>query len=798
MLYRLRKYGFSAKILEAGDGIGGTWYWNRYPGARCDIESMQYSYSFSEELQQEWKWSEIFSSQSEILRYLNYVVDKFDLRKDIQLGTRVDTVYFDEAHSRWEVQTNREDRLFANFCIMATGCLSTARVPQIKGLDIFNGQHYHTGRWPHMNICFNGRRVAVIGTGSSGIQSIPVIAEQADHVFVFQRTPNFSIPSRNGLLKAEYEQWWKSNYAEYRRQISEAPFGFILKDKKNISAMTVTPEERQHELERSWQNGGLDFLLSFNDLFINKESNDAAAEFVRTKIRETVKNPEVAEVLIPQNYPIGTKRLCVDTNYFQAFNRDNVTLVDLRNGPIDEITPNGIRIKEKVYEVDDIVFATGFDAMTGALLQIDIHGRSGKTLQDKWAEGPRTYLGLMMADFPNLFIITGPGSPSVLTNMLPSIEQHVDWIVECLNYLRMHHYDTIEPQVEAENAWVLHVNEIANATLFPLANSWYVGANIDGKPRVFMPYAGARIGIQIRVALSSLIYKRLVSLPTRAIIKTTTTGQMVNLISTDVSKFEELYKFIHHLWATPVEVLIVFGIIWNEIGIPTFICLITDLQSFPAGDSTVIGEKEVNLSGGQKARVSLARTLYTDADIYLFDDPLAAVDSTVARKIFQQCISNESMLNDKTRLLVTHQIQFLSEFDHCILLDHGQIEKQGLFHELLTIAKVKQCYENHLKHTNETGKSRRQNHNNVCDDDDDDDSMKPSETVNKSSIVIEETSIGGKVSTYVWFKLFTASYGWAECILLIFLMLLGQDLYDVTNKWLSIWLSKLEVEQRKS
>ncbi|CAF0913153.1 unnamed protein product [Rotaria sordida] len=326
MLYCLREQGFSAKILEAGDGIGGTWYWNRYPGARCDVESIQYSYLFSEELEKEWKWSELFASQPEILRYLNYVVDKFDLRKDIQLGTRVNAAFFDETHSRWEIQTNQRDRLFAKFCIMATGCVSATNIPQIKGLDIFNGNHYHTSRWPHNNICFNGRRVAVIGTGSSGIQLIPIIAEQADHVFVFQRTPNFSIPARNGPLNAEYEQ------------------------------------------------------------------------------------------------------------------------IDLQKGSIDEITPNGIRIKEKIYEVDDIVFATGFDAMTGALLQIDIRGRSDKTLRDKWAEGPRTYLGLMVANFPNLFIITGPGSPSVLTNMPRAIEQHVDWIAECLNYLRTHHYDTIEPQ----------------------------------------------------------------------------------------------------------------------------------------------------------------------------------------------------------------------------------------------------------------------------------------------------------------------------------------------------------------
>ncbi|CAF4832515.1 unnamed protein product [Rotaria sp. Silwood1] len=490
MLYRLREQGFSAKILETGDGIGGTWYWNRYPGARCDVDSMQYSYSFSEELQNEWKWSELFASQSEILRYLNYVADKFDLRKDIELGKRVNATFFDESHSRWEIQTNQGDQLFAKFCIMGIGCVSATHIPQIKGLDVFNGNHYHTSQWPHKDICFHGRRVAVIGTGSSGIQSIPVIAEQADHVFVFQRTPNFSIPARNGPIKDEYEHWFKSNYAEYRRQIFDTPFGVIVKDKRNISAMAVTPEERQDEFEKSWQTGGVGFLLSFNDLILNKESNDTAAEFVRTKIRETVKNPEVAEALVPRNYPLGTKRLCVDNNYFQTFNRDNVTLVDLRNGSIDEITPSGIRVKEKIYEVDDIVFATGFDAMTGALLKIDIRGRSGKTLRDKWAEGPRTYLGLMIADFPNLFIITGPGSPSVLSNMPRAIEQHVDWIAECLNYLRTHDYDTIEPQVEAENAWILHVNEVANATLFPLANSWYIGANIDGKPRVFMPYIG--------------------------------------------------------------------------------------------------------------------------------------------------------------------------------------------------------------------------------------------------------------------------------------------------------------------
>ncbi|CAF4832037.1 unnamed protein product [Rotaria sp. Silwood1] len=490
MLYQLREHGFSARIIEAGDGIGGTWYWNRYPGARCDIESMQYSYSFSEELQQEWKWSELFASQPEILRYLTYVADKFDLHKDIQLDTRVNAAFFDETHSHWEIQTDRGDRLLAKYCIMATGCLSMAHIPQIKGLDTFKGNHYHTGLWPHKDVGFSGHRVAVIGTGPSGIQSIPVIAEQADHVFVFQRTPNFSIPSHNGPLKSEYEQLWKLNYSEYRRQSLNTPFAILVQDLKNCSAMDLTPEERLQEYEKRWRIGSLTFLLTFNDLFYNKEANDTAAEFVRAKIRETIKDSTVAEALVPHTNPFGSKRLCVDSNYFETFNRENVTLVDLRNGSIDEITPTGIRIKEKIYEVDDIVFATGFDALTGALLKIDIRGRSGKTLQEKWAEGPRTYLGLMMVDFPNLFIVAGPQSPSVFANMVCDIEQHVDWITVCLDYLRMHNYNTIEPKIEAENSWVNHVNDEANRTLFPSVNSWYVGANIEGKPRVFMPYIG--------------------------------------------------------------------------------------------------------------------------------------------------------------------------------------------------------------------------------------------------------------------------------------------------------------------
>lgn len=490
MLYRLRELGFSVKILEMADDVGGTWYWNRYPGARCDIESMQYSYAFSKELQQEWKWSELFAPQPEILKYLNYVADKFDLRKDIQFKTRVIEASFDEAHAHWKIQTQQGDSLYAKFCIMAIGCVSATHIPKIKGIETFKGHRYHTSQWPHDNVSFAGHRVAVIGTGSSGIQAIPVIAEQADHLFVFQRTPNFSIPARNKPMPPDYEQRWKSNYDDYREQAHQTPFAIYSENSDHGSALSVTSEEREAEFEKAWEVGGLTFLLTFNDLIINKEANEAAADFVRNKIRNTVKNPQVAEILIPRNYPFASKRLCVDSKYFETFNRDNVTLVDISNDPIDEITSNGIRVKEKNYEVDDIVFATGFDTMTGALLSIDIRGRSGKTLREKWLDGPHTYLGLMVADFPNLFIITGPGSPSVLANMPPAIEQHVNWISECLKYLSDNHYDAIEPQLEAEKKWVAHVSEVANLTLFPLANSWYVGANIPGKPRVFMPYIG--------------------------------------------------------------------------------------------------------------------------------------------------------------------------------------------------------------------------------------------------------------------------------------------------------------------
>jgi len=489
MLYRLRGLGLSARVFEAGGGIGGTWYWNRYPGARCDVESMDYSYSFCDELQQEWRWTERYASQPEILRYIEHVADRFDLRRDIQLDTRVTSARFDEAANRWQIETDRGDHISARFCIMATGCLSSAQVPAFPGRESFAGKTYHTSHWPHSEVDFTGQRVGVIGTGSSAIQSIPIIARQAASLVVFQRTPNFSVPAWNAPLDPEYERRVKANYAEFRRKARESRVGYVVPANEQ-SALAVSPEVRQREYELRWQRGGLGFAAAFTDLLTRQEANDTAAEFFRAKIRATVRDPGVAETLLPKDYPLGTKRICVDTDYYETFNRDNVTLVDLRGESIEAITSRGVRTRASEYQLDSIVFATGFDAMTGALLSIDIRGRGGSTLRQKWADGPRSYLGIAMAGFPNLFTITGPGSPSVISNMMVSIEQHVDWIADCLAHLQAQNLKTIEATAEAEDAWVAHVNEVANATLYPLAKSWYTGANIPGKPRIFMPYVG--------------------------------------------------------------------------------------------------------------------------------------------------------------------------------------------------------------------------------------------------------------------------------------------------------------------
>ncbi len=488
MLHRLRQAGFAARVFEAGSGVGGTWYWNRYPGARCDVESMEYSYQFSDELQQDWEWTERYAAQPEILRYVNHVADRFDLRRDIQFNTKVTAARFDEALSAWVIDTDDGRSTSARFCIMATGCLSTANTPGFPGGDEFAGERYHTGRWPHEPVDFTGKRVGVIGTGSSAVQSIPVIARQAAHLTVFQRTPNYMVPAQNRPLDRETQAAIKADYATLRARAKQSRSGIdvVINDK---SALKVTAEERTREFEARWARGGFGFTASFADLALDQAANETAAEFVRSKIRATVRDPKVAALLSPTN-TLGCKRLCIDIDYWGTFNRPNVTLVDISSSPIEALTKTGIRAAGREHEVDAVVFATGFDAMTGTLLRIDIRGADGLSLRDAWEEGPRSYLGLGISGFPNLFTITGPGSPSVLTNMVPTIEQHVEWIADCLAHLRAKGLTRIEADREAEDAWIAHGAEIADASLRVTCNSWYLGANIPGKRRVFMPYLG--------------------------------------------------------------------------------------------------------------------------------------------------------------------------------------------------------------------------------------------------------------------------------------------------------------------
>ncbi len=494
MLHRLRGLGLSVRVYEQGGDVGGTWYWNRYPGARCDVESMQYSYSFSEELQQEWEWTERYAPQPEILKYANHVADRFDLRRDIQFSTRIEAAAFQENAGSWSIIISGGKRVSATYFILATGCLSNARTPDFKGLDRFQGKTYHTGHWPHEEVDFTGQRVGIIGTGSSAIQSIPIIAEQAGHLFVFQRTPNFSVPAHNAALTPETARSWKADYAERRRRAREESRNGILTVMPEKGALDDAEEARLQEYEAGWKRGGISFMASYNNLLFDKPSNDTACEFVRSKIKEIVHDPAVAKLLQPHDHPIGSKRICVDTEYYATFNRPNVTLVDIRSNSIEEILPNGLRTADDHYELDAIVFGTGFDALTGSVAKIDIKGGDGATLNQKWAEGPRTYLGLMSSGFPNMFIITGPGSPSVLSNMIVSIEQHVDWIADCVGYMRTRGLGRIEATRDAEDDWVTQVNDVASGTLYPQANSWYMGANIPGKPRIFMPYIGG-VGI---------------------------------------------------------------------------------------------------------------------------------------------------------------------------------------------------------------------------------------------------------------------------------------------------------------
>ena len=489
LLYRLRKAGFSTRVFERGGDVGGTWYWNRYPGARCDVESLQYSYSFDEQLQQDWHWPEKFSAQPDILAYANHVADRFNLKKDIEFNIEVKASWFDEKLKTWKITTNTGEEINAQYFIMATGCISTTQIPNIKGLSDYVGNTFHTGDWPHEEVDFSGQSIAVIGTGSSGIQSIPVLAKQAKKLTVFQRTPNYSIPSQNEPMTKKYERSWKDVYSERRKEMRYSAHG-SLKDLNDVPALSVDEDQRQELYTKRWAIGGTGFLGSFNDLLTNADANYTAAEYVRQQIKRVVKDKETAEILCPRSYPIGTKRICIDTGYFETYNRENVKLVDISKKPIQRLVADGIIVDDKLYAFDSIIFATGFDAMTGSIFNVDIKGRGGLALKEKWNAGPKTYLGLMSASFPNLFMITGPGSPSVKSNMIMSIEQHVDLVIETLLSMRRRGLSVVEPELEAENKWVDHVQEVANKTLFPQANSWYMGANIPGKPRLFMPYIG--------------------------------------------------------------------------------------------------------------------------------------------------------------------------------------------------------------------------------------------------------------------------------------------------------------------
>ncbi len=497
MLYRLRGLGLSVQVLEAGDDVGGTWYWNRYPGARCDVPSIEYSYSFDKELEQEWDWTEVMAAQPEILEYAKHVADRHDLRKDIAFNTRVESAHYDEQSKRWKVTTDKGDSFESRFCIMATGCLSKPNTPTIEGADDFAGPVYHTGAWPHEGVDFSGVTVGIIGTGSSGIQAIPEIAKDAKHLTVFQRTPNYTMPANNKPLTEDFRQKAKSNYDDIRETERQSQagiigygFGFGGADLKEPteSIKETTPEEREQRLDEE----GFAAIRRYVDVGLDMEANEMACEMYREMVSRIVRNPDVAEGLMPKGYPIGCKRPVIDTHYYETFNRDNVTLVDLRKGGIERITETGIQTAQGHFEFDALVYATGFDAMTGALLSIDIRGKNQLALKDKWEAGPRTYLGLQVAGFPNLFTITGPGSPSVLSNMIVSIEQHVDWIADCISHMDARQLRTIEATESAEQSWIEHVNTVANGTMLtaPSCNSWYLGANIPGKPRIFMPYVG--------------------------------------------------------------------------------------------------------------------------------------------------------------------------------------------------------------------------------------------------------------------------------------------------------------------
>ena len=489
IVHRLRSMGLSIRGIEAGGDVGGVWYWNRYPGARCDLMSIDYSYSFSEEIQQEWTWTEQFAAQPEILAYANFVADRLDLRKEFQFNTRVESVTFDDARRLWITTTDRGDTFEATYCIMASGPLSVPKGLDLAGAEDFKGELFHAAKWPHRAVDFTGKRVGVIGTGSTGIQIVPVVAEEAAELFVFQRTPSFTLPMRNKPLAPDYVAQVKRNYPALRASARNTPIGGF-RPTSTRPLFSVTPEDRLELLEDAWRRGGLAFLGTFSDLLTNAEANEIVAEFVRGKISEVVEDPDTAERLKPRGYPIFARRPCLDTNYYESFNRSNVHLVDLLDDPIVRLTAHGVQTHTREIELDALILATGYDGLTGAMLAIDVKGRGGRRLSDKWREGARSYLGLAIEGFPNLFMICGANGPAALANIVTLNEQNTDWIAECIDYMRHNELATMEATVESEDQWMNTISELAEKSLMPKANTWYVGTNISGKPRTFSLYSG--------------------------------------------------------------------------------------------------------------------------------------------------------------------------------------------------------------------------------------------------------------------------------------------------------------------
>jgi cation diffusion facilitator CzcD-associated flavoprotein CzcO len=484
-LYGLLQKGIKAKIFEAGSGVGGTWYWNRYPGARFDSESYSYAYSFSEELLQEWNWKEHYSGQPENEQYLNYVTDKFELRPNIRFNSRIKSVYFNDASGRWDVETEDGYRASAQFVIAAVGILSANNMPDIPGIDTFKGDSFHTSRWPKEAVDFSNKRVGVIGTGATAIQLIPEVAKQAGHLSVFQRTPQYAAPLRNSLIGDHEQQKIKDDYPETFRKCDET-FGGFMHDFDPRSALEVSPEVREAFFEEIWAQPGFSkWFGCFHDIMTSNEANELYAEFVRKKIRERITDKDLAEKLVPKDYPFGAKRVPMETGYYEAYNRDNVTLIDVNESPIQSITAKGVKTADAEYELDVIIYATGFDAITGELTRMDIRGRGGESIKDKWADGPRTYMTVQTADFPNLFI---PGG-AVFCNFTRCAEVITEWICECIGYMKDKGHTLIETTVEAEDAWIEHANSLTDGMIFTKTDSWFMGSNIPGKKRQFLFYA---------------------------------------------------------------------------------------------------------------------------------------------------------------------------------------------------------------------------------------------------------------------------------------------------------------------